>query len=93
RALSSLPSLLELASPLLQQGGYLICYKAKISDEDIAAVKPLKAQLAMRFISRRDFLLSDGITERCILVFEKKGYPSVALPRRSGMAQKHPYIV
>lgn len=90
RALSSLPSLLELASPLLKQGGQLICYKAKVTDEEIEEVGFLKSKLAMRFISRRDFVLSDGATERCILVFEKKGYPSVSLPRRCGMAQKNP---
>ena len=88
RALSSLSSLLELSSPLLVQGGQLICYKANVEDEEIDHVEELKGLLAMRLVSDRSFTLSDGVTPRRILVFEKKGYPSIKLPRRVGMAQK-----
>lgn len=90
RALSSLSSLLELSSPLLVQGGQLICYKANVEDEEIDHVEELKGLLAMRLVSDRSFTLSDGVTPRRILVFEKKGYPSIKLPRRMGMAQKRP---
>ncbi|MEG1517106.1 MAG: 16S rRNA (guanine(527)-N(7))-methyltransferase RsmG [Raoultibacter sp.] len=91
RALSSLPSLMELSAPLLKQGGFLICYKARITDEEIENAQRLEKKLGMHFHSRRNFILSDGVTERCILVFIKKGKPKVSLPRRCGMAQKTPY--
>lgn len=90
RALSALPSLLELASPLLAQGGRLICYKANVEEAELEHVCELKGTLAMHLASDREFYLSDGITARRILVFEKRGYPSIKLPRRIGMAQKKP---
>lgn len=91
RALTALPSLLELASPLLSQGGHLICYKAANVEEELESALPVQDKLAMHLYSQRIALLSDGVTARTIIVFEKKGTPSVKLPRRSGMAQKRPY--
>lgn len=91
RALSSLPSLLELASPLLQQGGRLVCYKSQLPGNELDHAKALETKLAMRFVSERHTLLSDGATQRTIVVFEKDGEPTVKLPRRVGSAQKNPY--
>ena len=91
RALSSLPSLLELAVPLLQEGGQLICYKAQVEDEELAQAAALESKLGMKLASKRTELLSDGQTPRTILVFEKVAEPTVKLPRRPGMAQKRPY--
>ena len=45
----------------------------------------------MKFVSSRELILSDDVTERTIIVFEKSGEPTVKLPRRPGMAQKRPY--
>ena len=91
RALSSLPSLLELAVPLLQEGGQLICYKAHVEDEELEQAVALQEKLGMKLVSKRTELLSDGQTPRTILVFEKVSEPTVKLPRRPGMAQKRPY--
>ncbi|MCL1797223.1 MAG: 16S rRNA (guanine(527)-N(7))-methyltransferase RsmG [Eggerthellaceae bacterium] len=91
RALSSLAALLELSSPLLQQSGRLICYKAQQSEEELAVAKALEEKLGMRLVSNRSFFLSDNVTKRQILVYEKYKQPEVALPRREGMAQKRPY--
>lgn len=91
RALSSLPSLLELAVPLLQQGGQLICYKATLDSAEIEQCMLLEKKLGMKLISKRESTLSDGETHRAILVFEKTAEPMVKLPRRPGMAQKRPY--
>ena len=90
RALSSLSSLLELASPLLLQGGRLICYKANVTQEELDHVDSLHAVLAMNLIDDREFILSDDVTKRRIITFEKSGYPSIKLPRKTGMAQKKP---
>ena len=75
RALSSLASLLELASPLLAKGGRLVCAR----------------KLGMEFVSSRGFTLSDGETSRAVIVFRKRCNPSMKLPRRVGMAQKKPF--
>lgn len=91
RALSSLPSLLELSSPLLCQGGRLICYKANIVQEELDHVQELRTMLAMKLVGDREFVLSDGETKRRIVTFEKAGYPSIKLPRKTGMAQKKPF--
>ena len=90
RALSSLPSLLELASPLLVRGGRLVCYKAPSVEEELPHTIKIQAMLGMRFISKRDVVLSDKETHRSIVVFKKDGVPKVQLPRRVGMAQKKP---
>ena len=91
RALSSLPSLMELASPLLMQGGNLVCYKSSDIDEELAAALPIQEKLAMYYIGKRDVVLSDGETRRSIVVFKKDGEPLVKLPRREGQAQRKPY--
>lgn len=89
RALTSLPSLLELASPLLQQGGVLIALKSQ--EEDDFDNPTLESKLGMRKVSKRDYYLSNGETYRTVYVFEKYKEPEVKLPRRIGMAQKRPY--
>jgi 16S rRNA (guanine527-N7)-methyltransferase len=91
RALSSLPSLLELASPLLSYKGQLICYKAAPDEAELMQCEKLQEKLGMRLLSSREGLLSDNETLRSIFVFEKINEPTVKLPRRPGMAQKRPY--
>ena len=90
RALSSLASLLELASPLLCIGGRLICYKARPSEDELAQASRIERFLGMKNIVSHSFLLSDN-SQRCILVYEKISQPRVKLPRRVGMAQKNPF--
>ena len=91
RALSSLPSLLELAVPLLSLGGQLICYKAAVEAEELEQAAGLEEKLGLKLVSMRTTQLSDNGTNRTILVYEKVGEPMVSLPRRPGMAQKRPY--
>ncbi len=91
RALSSLPSLLELAAPLLAENGRLICLKANVEPDEFDTAINLKDKLGMMLISDREFHLSDGVTHRRILVFERFKEPEVKLPRRTGMAQKKPF--
>lgn len=91
RALSTLPSLLELASPLLQLGGRLVCYKSQLPGDELEHACALEEKLGMSFVSSREVVLSDGETLRRIVVFEKTAQPKVSLPRRVGMAQKRPY--
>ena len=91
RALSSLPSLMELASPLLMQGGNLICYKSSEIEDELAAALPIQEKLAMHYVGKRDVVLSDAETKRSIVVFKKEGQPLVKLPRREGQAQRKPY--
>lgn len=92
RALSSLPALLELASPLLQLNGHLICFKAQMQEDEIAAARYAAGMTGMKLIGQRSLCLSDGSTQRTIMTYEKVSEPKVSLPRRVGMAQKHPLV-
>lgn len=90
RALSKLVSLIELASPLLEKGGRLVCYKAQLSSEELDEALAVQDLVGMRMISQREICLSDGETMRTIVVFEKVGKSRIKLPRRIGLAQKQP---
>lgn len=93
RALSQLPSLLELSSPLLVKGGRLVCYKARLSEDELNHAESLEKILGMKLVSRRSLTLSDGETYREIVSFEKVAKAKIKLPRRIGMAQKKPLTV
>ena len=88
RALAKLSVLMELASPLLQQGGRLICYKALVEDAELEHALSLQKKLGMKLVSDRTVTLAENI--RRIIVFEKVGEPRIKLPRRTGLAQKKP---
>lgn len=90
RALSKLVSLIELASPLLEKGGRLVCYKAQLSSEELKEALAVQDLVGMKMISQREICLSDGETTRTIVVFEKIGKSRIKLPRRIGLAQKQP---
>lgn len=91
RALTAMPSLIELASPLLAYDGRLVAYKADNVDDELEWAVAIQEKLGMKLISNRKLLLSDGKTPRRIIAFEKVSEPQVKLPRRPGMAQKRPY--
>ena len=91
RALSSLSSLLELASPLLINSGLLICYKSQNINEELDHAKEICCKLGMEFVKAENFTLSDNKTQRSIIVFKKVSQPSVTLPRRVGLAQRKPF--
>lgn len=91
RALSSLNSLVELASPLLFKGGRLVCYKAALSKEEETQGIRVAQKMGLEYLYQRSFLLSDEETRRSIIVFEKARRPQIKLPRRIGLAQKKPY--
>ena len=88
RALAQLSILMEFASPLLQEGGRLICYKANVSDEEMEHALSLQNRLAMKLVSDR--IVELGKNHRRIICFEKTGTPHVKLPRKTGFAQKRP---
>lgn len=88
RALAQLSILMEFASPMLQEGGRLVCYKANVSDEELQHALSLQEQLGMKHVSDRTVTLGDNC--RRIICFEKTGRPKIKLPRKVGMAQKRP---
>ena len=90
RALAQLPSLLELAAPLLIHSGRLICYKSQLPNNELKKAVDLEDKIGLKLIKKREYYLSDQETKRCLVVFEKEHESKLKLPRRIGMAQKRP---
>jgi 16S rRNA (guanine527-N7)-methyltransferase len=89
RALTSLPSLLELAAPLLYLKGQLIALKGQVQDEEFIRAGKLIDVTGMAFVSRRSYSLPSG-EHREALVYEKIKPAQKKLPRRAGLAQRKP---
>jgi 16S rRNA (guanine527-N7)-methyltransferase len=90
RALSSLPTLMELAAPLLQKDGVLLAYKGDLTQEEIERSHLVEETLGMTVRSIRSFVLSDNQSKRSIVLIQKKADAKRLLPRREGQAQHHP---
>lgn len=90
RALSSLPSLLELASPLLERGGQLIAYKAILDAHERGRGDDVAALLGFERVGERRVFLPGGGQERTIIRYQKIREPDISLPRRPGLAQRRP---
>lgn len=90
RAVSSLPALVELASPLLQQNGRLIAHKGPHDDEELSRALMVADIVGMSSHSQREYSLPCGDEQRTVYVFEKVGAPQIELPRRPGRAQRKP---
>ncbi|MBN1192774.1 MAG: 16S rRNA (guanine(527)-N(7))-methyltransferase RsmG [Coriobacteriia bacterium] len=89
RAVTSLASLVELASPLLRKGGRLLALKGREDSEEEFQADRACALCGMRLLERRAYGLSGGEVRTCY-VYEWVAEPSKKLPRRVGLAQKRP---
>lgn len=89
RAVSSLPVVMELATPLLVSGGELIALRGKENENDGQTIKNVSEKLGIELVSKDHIYISE-VYERTIYVFKKVSQPMIKLPRRNGMAQKRP---
>lgn len=89
RALADTTILLELAAPLLKNGGTLICLKSTPTDEEIDNSTKIAPHLGFELGDVAKFTLSNGAT-RQIHTYIKVGASEISLPRRCGKAQKSP---
>ena len=90
RAVSSLPSLVELASPLLALGGRLVSLKGRVDDDELSRGRRAAGLCGMAEISVRRTKLPGGDEYRTIVTYERTGEPRLVLPRRDGLAQTKP---
>jgi 16S rRNA (guanine527-N7)-methyltransferase len=90
RAVSSLPGLVELATPLLEPSGRLVCLQGRPDSEEIRRASEVADLLGLEMMSTRTLQLPRGGEERTIFVYCRVADPGIALPRRPGMAQKRP---
>jgi 16S rRNA (guanine527-N7)-methyltransferase len=90
RAVSELPALVELASPVLAMDGRLYCLKGSPTQEETTRGLAAADLVGMVHMYEREFELPEGAGHRTILCYRKSGESSVALPRREGLAQNSP---
>jgi 16S rRNA (guanine527-N7)-methyltransferase len=91
RAVGSLATLAELASPLLREGGVLVAWKgARTAAEESAALRAAP-RLAMEPVEIRTVRPYAGSRDRHIHLLRKNGPTPNGLPRRPGMAAKRPF--
>lgn len=89
RAVAPLASLVELAAPLLHEGGRLVALKGAPTEEEISASSVAGRECGMVQREHVDYALPTG-ERRALLVYERAGKPRIALPRRPGLAQRQP---
>lgn len=90
RALSSLPSVMELACPALCVGGTLIAMKANIDESELKCAKQICKKLGFSSPRLRKFTLGEEHINRCVITFDKVETEKINLPRKIGLAQKCP---
>jgi 16S rRNA (guanine527-N7)-methyltransferase len=90
RAVSELPALVELASPLLMRGGVLVCWKGDPSSEELERGVRVAAITGMRHVRDVEVRLPASEALRTIVVYERVDKSAVSLPRRIGLAQSKP---
>ena len=90
RAVAQTNVLLEYASPLLKDSGYLVVYKARPSEDEIEAGTKACRLCGMSLVSRETFELPKQQGHREFLYYKKTGKARVRLPRRNGLAKNEP---
>jgi 16S rRNA (guanine527-N7)-methyltransferase len=91
RAVGSLATLAELASPLLVDGGFLIAWKGARADEEEAELRRAAPRLAMKPVEVHAVTPYPGSRDRHIHLLRKNGPTPSGLPRRPGLAAKRPF--
>ena len=90
RALSALPSLIELAAPLMQPSGHFIAMKGRLDGDELSRGDAVADLLGLKRVSVREAVLPGGDEVRTIVAYERVRDSSVRLPRRTGLAQRKP---
>ena len=90
RALSALPSIVELASPLLDVGGVLLCMKGSLDEDELSRGDRAGVLCGLHRESVTKVVIPGLKVERAIVTYRKSSPPKVRLPRRSGLAQRQP---
>jgi len=89
RALAPLPSIVELAAPLLRHGGRLVAMKGCPGTDELVSGAAAALQCGMRQVEVQNLGLSLE-HRRALVIYERVGRPRVRLPRRIGLAQHAP---
>jgi 16S rRNA (guanine527-N7)-methyltransferase len=91
RAVGSLATLAELASPLLREGGSLLAWKGRRNSEEERQLDRAAPRLAIEPVGARGVKPYPGSRGRHIHLLRKNGPTPNELPRRDGLAAKRPF--
>jgi 16S rRNA (guanine527-N7)-methyltransferase len=91
RAVGALPTLAELASPLLADGGFLFAWRGRREPEQEERLARAADRLGIEPIEVRPVEPYPGSRDRHIHLLRKNGPTPNDLPRRAGMAAKRPF--
>jgi len=90
RAVGELSTLVELAAPLLANGGVLICYKGQLSANELYRGRTAAALCGLAETDHYSFQLFNTNSVRSFVIYKRVSEPSISLPRRSGIAKRRP---
>jgi 16S rRNA (guanine527-N7)-methyltransferase len=91
RAIGRLPTVAELASPLLRDGGHLLSWRGRRDPDEEARLARAAARLALEPVEVKPVTPYPGSRGRHIHLVRKNGPTPEDLPRRAGMAAKRPF--
>ena len=91
RAVGSLATLAELASPLLGSGGSVLAWKGRRDPDQEARLERAAGRLAIEPVEIRAVTPYEGSRDRHIHLLRKNGPTPNELPRRDGLAAKRPF--
>lgn len=90
RAVAELPVLVEWAAPLLVHGGTFVALKGSPSDGELLRGDTAARLCGLERTGSREAAVSTGREARLVVSYRKVGAPTLALPRRVGMARSKP---
>ena len=90
RAVSSLPVLLEYATPLLRDNGYVLLAKGTPESEEIKKGDQVAQICGLKRLCLKSFELPEEAGHRTVLLYQKTRPASIKLPRAVGLARKNP---
>ena len=90
RAVSSLTSIMELASPLLEKNGVLVAYKGPDVVSELEEAKQAQSTLGMEIVEIEHHSICKFDSQRFIVIVQKVSEPMIMLPRGEGKAQRKP---
>lgn len=90
RALAPLPVLIEYATPLLSDGGFLVVTKGVPGAEELASGTSAAELCGLELVGSDEFELPAELGHRSVFVYEKVREARVKLPRNPGVAKRTP---
>lgn len=90
RAVASLGTLIEYATPLLRKNGLFVASKGNLSEEELSVAKRAAHICGTEIVSRETIELPEGMGHREIIKVRRSREAMIKLPRPIGMAKNKP---